>query len=109
MVVLAVDKGGCAILPPSGRCPRAGLLTLCVVARNMAASGACRPRKFSMPTARSTQARTYRVALEGFSEFERGMLASFFRLAESRTPAYVLASDTLLSNEIASTVEFRFR
>ena len=26
-----------------------------------------------------------------------------------RTPAYVLASDTLLSNEIASTVEFRFR
>jgi len=31
----------------------------------------------------------YTVALQGFSEFERTALASFFRLAAERTPAYV--------------------
>ena len=31
----------------------------------------------------------YTVALEGFSEFERGALASFFRLAAERSPAYL--------------------
>ena len=31
----------------------------------------------------------YTVALQGFSEFERGALSSFFRLAAVRTPAYV--------------------
>lgn len=31
----------------------------------------------------------YRVALAGFSAFERSALASFFRLAAQRTPAYV--------------------
>jgi len=31
----------------------------------------------------------YSVALEGFSDFERGALASYFRLAGQRTPAYV--------------------
>jgi len=64
-------------------------LTLRAAARNIPASGARRAtlRKLSMPIHRSAEARTYRVALEGFSEFERGMLASFFRLAERRTPA----------------------
>ena len=33
----------------------------------------------------------YTVALQGFTAFERGTLASFFRLAASRTPAYVQA------------------
>jgi hypothetical protein len=33
----------------------------------------------------------YTVALQGFTPFERGALASFFRLAASRTPAYVQA------------------
>jgi len=31
----------------------------------------------------------YTVALQGFSEFERGALASFFRLAAQRSPSYV--------------------
>jgi two-component system cell cycle response regulator len=31
----------------------------------------------------------YTVALQGFSEFERGALASFFRLAAQRSPTYV--------------------
>lgn len=31
----------------------------------------------------------YTVALQGFSSFERGALASFFRLAAQRTPSYV--------------------
>lgn len=34
-------------------------------------------------------AERYTVALQGFSEFERGALSSFFRLAAVRTPAYV--------------------
>src|SRR5262245_58369241 len=33
----------------------------------------------------------YTVALQGFTSFERGALASFFRLAAGRTPAYVQA------------------
>jgi CheY-like chemotaxis protein len=33
----------------------------------------------------------YTVALQGFTSFERGALASFFRLAAARTPAYVQA------------------
>ena len=33
----------------------------------------------------------YTVALLGFSDFERGTLASFFRLAEDRTPSYTEA------------------
>ena len=31
----------------------------------------------------------YTVALQGFSEFERGALSSFFRLAAQRTPSYM--------------------
>ena len=34
-------------------------------------------------------AEQYTVALQGFSEFERGALASFFRLAAQRAPSYV--------------------
>ena len=52
------------------------------------------PRKPPMPTPRSAQARVYRVALEGFSEFEHGMLTSFFRLAERHTPAYEHVNDS---------------
>ena len=46
---------------------------------------------------------TYTVALEGFSAFERDALASFFRLAARRSPAYVQvagagASDFLIAD-----------
>ena len=58
-----------------------------------------------MSTLRSTEARTYRVALEGFSEFERGMLASFFRLAERRTPAYVHVSDSTQGDLIVANAD----
>ena len=58
-----------------------------------------------MPTLRSTQARTYRVALEGFSEFERDRLASFFRLAESRAPAYVHVDDSMQSDLIVADAD----
>ncbi len=58
-----------------------------------------------MPTPRSAHVRSYRVALEGFSEFERGMLASFFRLAESRTPAYVHVNDSAQSDLIVANAD----
>ena len=34
-------------------------------------------------------AEQYTVALQGFSAFERGALASFFRLSVQRSPSYV--------------------
>jgi two-component system cell cycle response regulator len=72
----------------------------------MAASGARRAfRKPSMSTVRSAKARTYRVALEGFSEFERGMLASFFRLAERHTPAYEHVPDSTQSDLIVANAD----
>ena len=37
--------------------------------------------------------RPYRVALLGFSTFERGALASYFRLAARRTPSYELVNE----------------
>ena len=37
--------------------------------------------------------RPYRVALLGFSTFERGALASYFRLAVRRTPSYELVNE----------------
>jgi CheY-like chemotaxis protein len=37
--------------------------------------------------------RPYRVALLGFSTFERGALASYFRLAVRRTPSYELVTE----------------
>ncbi|HUG25620.1 response regulator [Piscinibacter sp.] len=37
----------------------------------------------------SRAAEHYTVALQGFSDFERGALSSFFRLAAERVPAYV--------------------
>jgi two-component system cell cycle response regulator len=46
-----------------------------------------------MSTARPVSPRIYRVAFEGFSEFERSTLASFFRLADRHTPAYVQVDD----------------
>jgi CheY-like chemotaxis protein len=39
-------------------------------------------------------AERYSVAFQGFTPFERGALATFFRLAASRTPAYVQAERT---------------
>ena len=62
-------------------------------------------RKPSMPTLGSANARIYRVALEGFSEFERGMLASFFRLAERRTPAYVQVDDSTQGELIVANAD----
>ena len=62
-------------------------------------------RKPSMPTPGPATARTYRVALEGFSEFERGMLASFFRLAERRTPAYVQVDDSTQGDLIVANAD----
>jgi two-component system cell cycle response regulator len=41
---------------------------------------------------------TYSVALEGFSAFERTALASFFRLAARRSPAYVQVGEAGLSD-----------
>jgi CheY-like chemotaxis protein len=41
---------------------------------------------------------TYTVALEGFSEFERAALASFFRLAAQRSPAYVQVDEPGVSD-----------
>ena len=58
-----------------------------------------------MPTDRSAEPHTYRVALEGFSEFERAMLASFFRLAERRTPAYVYVNDSAQSDLIVANTD----
>ena len=58
-----------------------------------------------MSTLRSAKARTYRVALEGFSEFERGMLASFFRLAERHTPAYEHVTDSTQSDLIVANAD----
>ena len=63
------------------------------------------PRKPPMPDPRSAQARVHRVALEGFSEFERGMLASFFRLAESRTPAYAHVNDSTQCDLIVANAD----
>jgi two-component system cell cycle response regulator len=58
-----------------------------------------------MPTQRSAEARTFRVAFEGFSEFERGMLVSFFRLAERHTPAYVHVNDSTQSDLIVANAD----
>jgi CheY-like chemotaxis protein len=47
----------------------------------------------------------YTVALEGFSEFERGALASFFRLAEQRAPAYSEAATTAEADFIIANAD----
>ena len=62
-------------------------------------------RKLSMSNPRSAEADSYRVALEGFSEFERGMLAACFRLAERRTPAYVHVNDSAQSDLIVANAD----
>src|SRR5947208_1860397 len=74
-----------------------------MVARALACDGLTRRRAASrigrtalslaVPTILAMTAPTdcYTVALQGFTSFERGALASFFRLAGSRTPAYVQA------------------
>src|SRR5258706_10605829 len=41
---------------------------------------------------------SYTVAIEGFSAFERTALASFFRLAAQRSPAYHRVEETGLSD-----------
>jgi len=50
----------------------------------------------SVPAAASGY--SYTVALEGFSAFERTALASFFRLAAQRSPAYVQVAEAGLSD-----------
>ena len=58
-----------------------------------------------MSNSRPSEAAGYRVALEGFSEFERGMLAACFRLAERRTPAYVHVADSSQSDLIVANAD----
>ena len=58
-----------------------------------------------MSTDRFAELHTYRVALEGFSEFERAMLASFFRLAERHTPAYLHVDDSAQSDLIVANAD----
>ncbi|HET7863224.1 MAG TPA: response regulator [Burkholderiaceae bacterium] len=47
----------------------------------------------------------YTVALQGFSEFERTSLASFFRLAQERAPAYVQAAHPAESDFIIADAD----
>ena len=47
----------------------------------------------------------YTVALQGFSEFERGALASFFRLAAQRTPSYVQVDGADLSDFVIADAD----
>jgi len=56
------------------------------------------PRSCCRPTTMPAPVDTYTVALEGFSEFERTALASFFRLAAQRSPAYVQVDEPGLSD-----------
>jgi len=48
---------------------------------------------------------TYSVALEGFSAFERTALASFFRLAAQRSPAYVQVAEAGLSDFLVADAD----
>ena len=48
---------------------------------------------------------TYTVALEGFSAFERNSLASFFRLAAQRSPAYVQVSEAGTSDFLVADAD----
>jgi CheY-like chemotaxis protein len=47
----------------------------------------------------------YTVALQGFSEFERGALASFFRLAAERTPSYEQVDSVELSDFVIADAD----
>ena len=47
----------------------------------------------------------YAVALQGFSDFERSALASFFRLAQQRAPAYDQAATTAESDFIIADAD----
>jgi two-component system cell cycle response regulator len=47
----------------------------------------------------------YTVALQGFSDFERRAMASFFRLAQERAPAYVQASSPAESDFIIADAD----
>lgn len=47
----------------------------------------------------------YRVAVEGFSTFERESLVSFFRLAEARTPSYGIAMSILDAHFIVADAD----
>lgn len=48
---------------------------------------------------------TYSVAIEGFSAFERNALASFFRLAAQRTPAYQQVEETGLGDFVIADAD----
>ena len=47
----------------------------------------------------------YRVALEGFSAFERAAMASFFRLADQRLTTYVQADDLAQSDLVVADTD----
>lgn len=47
----------------------------------------------------------YTVALQGFSEFERNALASFFRLGQQRVPAYVQCSSPVESDFVIADAD----
>ena len=107
MAVLAVVKRWVCNPTAPRTSGRFAFLTLPATAGNMPASGARRPlfRKPAMSTHRSGETHSYRVALEGFSEFERDMLASFFRLAERRTPTYVYVVDSAQADLIVANAD----
>lgn len=48
---------------------------------------------------------TFTVAIEGFSEFERVTLASFFRLAAQRSPAYALVEEAGISDFLVADAD----
>jgi two-component system cell cycle response regulator len=52
-----------------------------------------RPNTLTMSIPAAASGFSYTVALEGFSAFERTALASFFRLAAQRSPAYVQVTE----------------
>jgi CheY-like chemotaxis protein len=49
----------------------------------------------------------FTVAIEGFSSFERGALASYFRLAAGRQPAYQLVEDLELADFVIADADHR--
>lgn len=53
----------------------------------------------------STPLDPFTVAIDGFSEFERATLASFFRLAAQRTPAYALVEEAGISDFLVADAD----
>src|SRR5437016_5429870 len=91
----APQAGGRRVCNPTAarRCARRAFLTLrCrgTEHRRPARDGAP-PRKAPMPTPRSATARSFSVALDGFSPAEREALSAYFlRFIDHHTPSYAL-------------------